>query len=412
MRQLLRFCSFAALALLLSPCAVEAATTTLRQGLADPAFYPAGYNGAADNTLFYYAPIPGSGHPADPEVWMRSSDGISNALRNNKGGGGSEHVLLRFDLSAMSGHGIHVTGDATITLTSAGGSTTANYGLYQIASANAGWVESTNNCLLFPTNTNPMYQNKSNQGDPTWFYKSIDNATYAATTGFQTTAAQDTTSVKWASGQTSLGNPGSDPESYPNTGGLWNWIDLVDQNPSTPATDYLSMLTNMDPVDSEAFPILLGTATFTIPAAMIQSWIDHPADNAGLLGRYMTSSGTTGDFYSKEWGSDPERRPTLSFNYDVTPAGVPGDYDGNGKVDAADYVLWRNGGPLQNEVDTPGTINAADYTAWRARFGNTSGSGSLASGVVPEPGAAAMAALLLVAALGLRRKSAAQPSGL
>jgi autotransporter-associated beta strand protein len=68
------------------------------------------------------------------------------------------------------------------------------------------------------------------------------------------------------------------------------------------------------------------------------------------------------------------------------PAGVPGDYNNNGTVDAADYVVWRKGGTLQNEVDAPGTVNAADYTAWRARFGNPSGAGtSLDSAVVPEP---------------------------
>ncbi len=77
--------------------------------------------------------------------------------------------------------------------------------------------------------------------------------------------------------------------------------------------------------------------------------------------------------------------------------GVPGDYNGNGVVDAADYVLWRNGGPLQNEVDTPGTVNAADYTEWCARFGNTSGSGSLVGSAVPEP---AWAVLMLAAAIG------------
>ena len=49
-------------------------------------------------------------------------------------------------------------------------------------------------------------------------------------------------------------------------------------------------------------------------------------------------------------------------------------------------LLWRNGGPLQNEVDNPGTVNAADYSAWRARFGNTAGSGSVLAGGVPEPG--------------------------
>jgi hypothetical protein len=72
---------------------------------------------------------------------------------------------------------------------------------------------------------------------------------------------------------------------------------------------------------------------------------------------------------------------------DVVPAGVAGDYNNNGTVDAADYVIWRNGGPLQNEVagTTPGSVTAEDYTAWRARFGNNSGAGSLAGGAVPEP---------------------------
>jgi hypothetical protein len=66
-------------------------------------------------------------------------------------------------------------------------------------------------------------------------------------------------------------------------------------------------------------------------------------------------------------------------------------------VDAADYALWRKGGPLQNEVDTPGTVNGADYTEWRARFGDTSGSGSgLVGGAVPEP---TSAFLLILAAL-------------
>jgi hypothetical protein len=80
------------------------------------------------------------------------------------------------------------------------------------------------------------------------------------------------------------------------------------------------------------------------------------------------------------------------------PVGVQGDYNNNGVVDAADYVVWRNGGPLQNEVTgvTPGSVTPEDYDAWRARFGNTSGSGSAA---VPEPGA--MLLLLLGIAGGL-----------
>jgi hypothetical protein len=84
-------------------------------------------------------------------------------------------------------------------------------------------------------------------------------------------------------------------------------------------------------------------------------------------------------------GSGGDWNKTGSFTVKV---GVPGDYNDNGVVDAADYVLWRKGGPLQFEVDTPGTVNAADYTAWRARFGKTTagaGSGSVMITEVPEP---------------------------
>jgi hypothetical protein len=69
----------------------------------------------------------------------------------------------------------------------------------------------------------------------------------------------------------------------------------------------------------------------------------------------------------------------------LAPAGVPGDYNGNGTVDAADYVQWRNGGPLQNEGATPNTVTVEDYNFWRGRFGATSGSGSANATSVPEP---------------------------
>ena len=70
--------------------------------------------------------------------------------------------------------------------------------------------------------------------------------------------------------------------------------------------------------------------------------------------------------------------------------GVLGDYNSNGTVDAADYVVWRNAGPtdvLPNDP-TSGTVDQSDYDFWRSRFGATSGSGSVAqasSAAVPEP---------------------------
>lgn len=65
---------------------------------------------------------------------------------------------------------------------------------------------------------------------------------------------------------------------------------------------------------------------------------------------------------------------------------LPGDHNGDGNVDAADYVLWRK---------NPGAHggNPAGYLVWRANFGASSiyGSGSLElAGVVPEPAAVTM----------------------
>lgn len=66
----------------------------------------------------------------------------------------------------------------------------------------------------------------------------------------------------------------------------------------------------------------------------------------------------------------------------------PGDHNGDGNVDAADYVFWRKTG-----------INGAQgYADWRANFGTVSASGNnqlSAGGAVPEP--SAMVLLLAVA---------------
>ena len=54
---------------------------------------------------------------------------------------------------------------------------------------------------------------------------------------------------------------------------------------------------------------------------------------------------------------------------------VVGDYNKNGKVDGADYVVWRKrlgqSFQLPNEgtTTTPGMVTAEDYDAWRADFG-------------------------------------------
>ena len=78
-------------------------------------------------------------------------------------------------------------------------------------------------------------------------------------------------------------------------------------------------------------------------------------------------------------------------------AGTPGDFNDDGSVDAADYVLWRKNEGTENSLpndDGLGTpIRAEHYDLWRANFGGPAAPG-LSTIAVPEPGSA----LLLIIA--------------
>jgi hypothetical protein len=81
----------------------------------------------------------------------------------------------------------------------------------------------------------------------------------------------------------------------------------------------------------------------------------------------------------------------------------PGDYNHNGTVDAADYVVWRTSegtmNSLPNDGGLSGPIDEDHYNLWRANLGRTAGSGAGAespNSAVPEP---ATLTLLLFAAL-------------
>lgn len=92
----------------------------------------------------------------------------------------------------------------------------------------------------------------------------------------------------------------------------------------------------------------------------------------------------------------------------VSAGGVPGDYNNNGVVDAADYPVWLqalSGGTLENEGSgiSPGAVDLEDYTFWKSRLGETSGIGSSQSVSIPEPSSCVLV-LLMSANLFLSRR--------
>jgi hypothetical protein len=90
--------------------------------------------------------------------------------------------------------------------------------------------------------------------------------------------------------------------------------------------------------------------------------------------------------------------------------GVSGDFNRDGTVDAADYVVWRKAQgttiQLPNDNGIGGTVGLAHYMLWRGGFGNPNGGAGTSSQVggtaVPEP-APVLMAIFAVAWLPLVR---------
>jgi parallel beta-helix repeat protein len=92
---------------------------------------------------------------------------------------------------------------------------------------------------------------------------------------------------------------------------------------------------------------------------------------------------------------------------------LAGDYNRDGIVNAADYVLWRDtlGSAVTRyagaDGDGSGVIDQADYGRWRRGFGAISGGASIALGTatVPEPLSLAELCVLITLSSARRRTS-------
>jgi len=119
------------------------------------------------------------------------------------------------------------------------------------------------------------------------------------------------------------------------------------------------------PTDADGYPVV-GPDPFSI-------WTEYSA----LFDRRPGNDGGIGS-----------QESLVTFEGSVGP--LPGDFNGDDIVDAADYVVWRKNFGTQTS-----------YDVWRAHFGQTAGSGSstVANTTVPEPTTLVM---LIVATVGIR----------
>jgi hypothetical protein len=127
------------------------------------------------------------------------------------------------------------------------------------------------------------------------------------------------------------------------------------------------------------------TITVNLDPAVVQSWINNPDANQGILLVNETPGAVVRIDASEN--STPALRPKLSISYTVSSnTTLVGDYNRNGVVDDGDYILWRRTlgqtglTPFSGaDGDGDGTVDADDYNVWRSHFGNQAPSAGVAT---------------------------------
>jgi T5SS/PEP-CTERM-associated repeat protein len=146
----------------------------------------------------------------------------------------------------------------------------------------------------------------------------------------------------------------------------------------------------------DSFDKLIVSGNLSLGGTLSVSLLDAYSPAAGATFDILDWTNLTGTFSTLQL---PPLAGSLTWNTTqlytsgvlaVAGAGLAGDYNLNGAVDAADYVVWRKtlgqtGDGLPADGDGDGMIDTGDYDVWRTNFGLTAGAAAATSAAVPEP---------------------------
>jgi hypothetical protein len=161
-------------------------------------------------------------------------------------------------------------------------------------------------------------------------------------------------------------------------------------------------------------PLLTSTVqSFSLPLSDFASFNEPPpsnywdfptmfADTTVLMLQLQPSTN------AGEIGLDNDNVLTLDnvrFEGPFATLQVLGDYDGNGTVEADDYLIWRrdfglSGTGLSSDGNGNGMVDAADYVVWRDNYVALVSSQAVP---VPEP-STVVCAVLLLSSVAVRRR--------
>jgi hypothetical protein len=103
------------------------------------------------------------------------------------------------------------------------------------------------------------------------------------------------------------------------------------------------------------------------------------------------SQGSTWNINPSAGANQPDNRPLAQWLSGWVSNLLPGDFNRDGSVDAADYVVWRRSNGQSTTFFTgadgngSGAVDTADYNIWRSQFGAPASGSVNSSASVPEP---------------------------
>jgi len=209
-------------------------------------------------------------------------------------------------------------------------------------------------------------------------------------------------------------------------------------DPATPGGDDYGLI-NLDPTKVYNLSLTLERATDVLPGDTIKAILTatdrvtgisyslsdqeplfHDDGMGGMIPDGISSDAW--DYFAlRNTGTDDFDMVIDNFKLEVIgsnePAEEDADFDGDGDVDGADFLVWQRGlgltGQSNNsagDADGSGTVNGADLAVWKSQFGGSPS--AAAAGAVPEPAAALLALTgLFSAGVWRRRGGGLNPKG-
>jgi hypothetical protein len=202
--------------------------------------------------------------------------------------------------------------------------------------------------------------------------------------------------------------PRQEPVMGAHQGAFYRVGFLDNGSPTGMGHPAIPSLTNPQDIPWAAGPDTFGEAAWNVAAMFASGTFDdnvQPGFAPGSNGLVFTALGTTTSFGPVS----PLLTVSTFVRDDLTtgPGGLTGDFNNDGVVDGADYVVWAKGS-LFADSDGDNDVDGDDYDAWIENF-NESAPGAGGGGVdvaVPEPAGALLVVFGLVSLVSGRPRRA------